>query len=139
VNQGKVVLAGAPAGLRSELETGGRILVRVVGMGDSANDLETVRITLERMEIITHAEVRADALVVTPASPEVDPRPAIARTVIEHGWDLIELRALAADLEEIFLEVTRQERRLSEQAVTLEPSQPEVTTAEESDTEEAEA
>jgi ABC-2 type transport system ATP-binding protein len=117
VNRGEVVAEGAPSELRSSLETGGRILVRVDG---AESDLETVRLTLERMEIITHAEVRADALVVTPSDPTVDPRPDIARAVIQHGWDLMELRALAADLEEIFLEVTRQERRAAQSDVTPE-------------------
>lgn len=111
INKGEVVAAGSPSTLRAELESGGRILVRVSGVGDSRAELETVRLTLEKMEEISLAEFRNDALIVTPSRPDIDPRADIARTVIENGWDLMELRALAADLEEIFLEVTRQEQR----------------------------
>ena len=45
---------------------------------------------------------------IAPSDATVDPRPAIARAVVEHGWDLIELRPVAVNLEEIFLELTRQ-------------------------------
>jgi len=110
VNRGQVVAEGAPSQLRTQLESGGRILVRLDGL-QGPDELETVRVTLENLEIISHAEYRAGALVVTPSTTEEDPRADIARTVIEHGWDLQELRALAGDLEEIFLEVTRQEQR----------------------------
>lgn len=114
LNRGEVVASGSPGTLRAELESGGRVIVRIDGLS-SDNELETARLTLEKMDEVAHAEFRADALVVTPANVNIDPRPEIARTVIQHGWDLIELRALAVDLEEIFLEVTRQERRIIEQ------------------------
>ncbi|MEL6152125.1 MAG: hypothetical protein AAFR56_21015, partial [Chloroflexota bacterium] len=112
INQGEVVAEGAPSALRTELESGGRILVRLDGITDDAQ-LETARLTLEKMEEITRAEVQNEALVVTPSSAQIDPRPEIARTVIENGWDLQELRALAADLEEIFVEVTRRGHSLT--------------------------
>ncbi len=121
VNKGEVVAAGAPGALRVDLESGGRILVRVDGPG-TEDDRETVRLTLANLAIIADAEFRADALIVTPAEPTIDPRPDIARTVIQNGWDLLEMRALAADLEEIFLEVTRQEHRLAGQQPTEEPT-----------------
>ena len=40
-------------------------------------------------------------------TPTIDPRPEIARAVVENGWNLMELRPLAVNLEEIFLELTR--------------------------------
>ncbi len=52
-------------------------------------------------------EVERDGLLVTPRRPDSDPRPAIARLVVARGWDLVELRTLAVNLEEIFLEVTQ--------------------------------
>jgi hypothetical protein len=56
-----------------------------------------------------------DGIIVTPKSAEVDPRPAIARAIIEKGWNLIELRPLAVNLEEIFLELTRQQEQAAEE------------------------
>lgn len=111
INRGEIVASGAPGALRTELESGGRILVRLDGLADEGS-LETARLMLDKMEEVARAVVQNEALVVTPASAEIDPRPEIARTVIENGWDLVEMRALAADLESIFLEVTRQGRRI---------------------------
>jgi ABC-2 type transport system ATP-binding protein len=117
INRGEIVAEGAPSALRTNLETGGRILVR---LEDDGSNLETARITLEKMAEISRATIQNEALVVTPATPNLDPRPEIARVVIENGWDLMELRALAADLEEIFLEVTRQQQAAQEdEAVTV--------------------
>lgn len=106
INQGEIVAKGSPATLRSQLESGGRILIRLDGM-DSGDTRETARLTLEKLDEISHVVINDEMLIATPAHDDIDPRPVIARTVIEHGWDLIELRALAVDLEEIFLEVTR--------------------------------
>lgn len=112
INRGEIVAAGAPSALRAELESGGRILVRLDGLTD-ADSLESARMRLEKMEEVEQAQVQNEALIVTPSVVSNDPRPEIARTVIENGWDLVEMRALAADLEAIFLEVTRQGRKLT--------------------------
>jgi hypothetical protein len=48
-----------------------------------------------------------DGVVATPDSPDLDPRPTLAKAVVEAGFGLIELRPLAVNLEEIFLEITR--------------------------------
>ncbi|MEM6284291.1 MAG: ABC transporter ATP-binding protein [Chloroflexota bacterium] len=114
INRGEVVAEGAPAALRTELESGGRVLVRLDGITDDTQ-LESARLTLEKMDEISRAEIQNEALVVTPSSEDMDPRPEIARTVIENGWDLMELRALAADLEEIFVEVTRRGQSLPDE------------------------
>jgi hypothetical protein len=42
----------------------------------------------------------------------------IAREVVEKGWNLIELRPLAVNLEEIFLEVTRHQAAAEEHPET---------------------
>jgi ABC-2 type transport system ATP-binding protein len=106
LNRGEVVIQGNPTELRSALEAGGRVLIRLERESDQM--LEAARLTLEKMPEISHVELQGDALIATPASADIDPRPSIARTVIENGWDLVELRARAVDLEAIFLEVTRQ-------------------------------
>ncbi len=42
-------------------------------------------------------------------SPAIDARPDIARAAITKGFDLLELRAANLSLEEIFLQLTREE------------------------------
>jgi ABC-2 type transport system ATP-binding protein len=38
-------------------------------------------------------------------------RPELARAVVQSGWDLTELKPLGESLEEIFLELTRSEKK----------------------------
>jgi ABC-2 type transport system ATP-binding protein len=41
--------------------------------------------------------------------PGQDARPAVARAIVNAGYDLLELRPLGLSLEEIFLQLTRDE------------------------------
>jgi ABC-2 type transport system ATP-binding protein len=102
INRGRIVAEGSPSELRATLERGGRVLLRVNVPPDTA------LAAIQAIPAIATAEISMDGIVAAPSDPKVDPRPAIARTVVEHGWDLIELRPLAVNLEEIFLELTRQ-------------------------------
>ncbi|RMF80233.1 MAG: ABC transporter ATP-binding protein [Chloroflexi bacterium] len=101
INQGRIITEGTPTALRQELERGGRVLVRV----DDAQ--QAVVAALENLDSIDEVYSAADGIIVTPANAEVDPRPDIARAVTDGGWNLTELRPLAINLEEIFLELTR--------------------------------
>jgi ABC-2 type transport system ATP-binding protein len=103
INQGQVVAQGSPVELRQMLERGGRVLVRLNVPSDYALPV------IQAVKEVASVSVASDGLVATPTSAEVDPRPAIARAIINKGWDLVELRPLAVNLEEIFLEVTRNE------------------------------
>ena len=117
INNGEIVATGTPAQLRQELERGGRIVVRVDAPADAAQQ------ALATVPGVTAVEIAPDGgIIATPADANTDPRPAIASTIVGRGWRLIELRPLAVNLEEIFLELTRQEVREAEAtAVTIEP------------------
>jgi hypothetical protein len=39
-------------------------------------------------------------------APAVDLRARLARTIVERGWELLELRAVGMSLEDIFLQLT---------------------------------
>jgi ABC-2 type transport system ATP-binding protein len=114
INRGQVIAQGAPTELRGQLEAGGRVLVRV-----EAPSMDSVQSTVTALPTVSHVEQQGDTLVVTPSAPQTDPRPDIARAVVDQGWKLLELRPLAVNLEEIFLELTRAQ------------AQPEMETAEE--------
>ncbi len=101
INQGQILAQGSPQELRSELERGGRVLVRFDAPAQAG------LAAIQALPSILHAESAVDGIIVTPTDVHNDPRPEIARTVVEHGWNLMELRPLAVNLEEIFLEVTR--------------------------------
>ena len=101
INRGTIMAQGAPTELRGELERGGRVLVRALG--------ETDRLLSVVLAVggVAQAEVGTEGVIVTPVDPDLDPRPLLAKAVVEAGFGLIELRPLAVNLEEIFLEITR--------------------------------
>jgi ABC-2 type transport system ATP-binding protein len=102
INRGRIEAQGSPSELRAMLERGGRVLVRLNVSPDAAAAV------IQGVAGVASVETSLDGLVVTPVDANTDPRPAIARAAVEQGWDLIELRPLAVNLEEIFLELTRQ-------------------------------
>lgn len=102
INRGTIVAEGAPTFLREDLERGGRILLRT-----SAAFSDVSRV-LKKLNDIDHVTQERDTIIITPTTHDVDPRPDIAQVIVQNGWELIELRQLAMNLEEIFLEVTRQ-------------------------------
>lgn len=110
INQGRIVAEGAPAALRGELERGGRVLVR------ASVPAEQLLPVVREAQGVSAAQIGMDGVIATPASADLDPRPAIARAVLSRDWGLIELRPLAVNLEEIFLELTRQESAATPQA-----------------------
>jgi hypothetical protein len=77
------------------------VLVRAEGPADAIANALSV------LPGVGALETAADGIIATPRSERVDPRPEIAAAVVQNGWKLIELRQLAVNLEEIFLEVTR--------------------------------
>jgi ABC-2 type transport system ATP-binding protein len=117
INRGEIVVQGKPSDLRVELERGGRVLARVDGPQDEV--VEALREIPDVADVVANI----DGIVATPSSPEVDPRPMIAQTVVNRGWNLIELRALAVNLEEIFLELTRQDEQIEAEVPPMEESE----------------
>jgi ABC-2 type transport system ATP-binding protein len=104
IQNGQIVGQGSPSELRQTLERGGRILVRV-----DANPDAFVT-AMQAVPSVSEVVTAPDGFVITPSSADVDPRPEIARTITANQWNLIELRPLAVNLEEIFIELTRVNR-----------------------------
>ncbi|HYO89032.1 MAG TPA: hypothetical protein VER79_10305, partial [Candidatus Limnocylindrales bacterium] len=112
-HQGRLIAQGAPAELRGQLERGGRVLVRA-----SVPPEVLLPVVMSAAGVIG-AAISIDGVIASPAG-EADPRPALARAVVEEGWDLLELRPVAASLEEIFLELTRQQEQGQNRTVSQE-------------------
>ena len=117
INRGQIIAQGSPTDLRAELETGQPVIARVDA------PLNEALAAIQALPGVGHAEITHDGITATPANPSMDPRPAIAKAVIEHGWELTELRSVAVSLEEIFLQVAG--RDVLESADTVTEPQPE--------------
>jgi ABC-2 type transport system ATP-binding protein len=101
INQGEVRAQGTPTELRAEMERGSRILVRTTEAPEKALEL------VKSVAGVAEAVVERDSILIYPSSADLDPRPALATTLANQGFHLLEVRPAANNLEEIFLEVTR--------------------------------
>jgi ABC-2 type transport system ATP-binding protein len=105
IARGKIVAQGSPEELRSSRRMAARLLVECKG---PAKDVE---MALNRVAGVSKVEVlesgtKGYASMAVRASDGRDVREEVARTVIQHGWPLRELRLEHATLEEFFVQVT---------------------------------
>ena len=66
--------------------------------------------TVNNIPAVASAETGADGIIITPVDAHIDARASIARVIVEAGFGLIEIRPLAVNLEDIFIELTRREQ-----------------------------
>jgi len=100
INDGRIVAEDAPSRLTQQLEAGKQVRVAIGG------DAGGAEAALGAVAGITGVEARGDGVFLVTAAVSDDPRPAIARAVVERGWPLLELTPIALSLEDIFLRLT---------------------------------
>jgi ABC-2 type transport system ATP-binding protein len=103
INSGQIVAVDTPDRLSAQIAGGGR--VHLVVDGDGAGLLEELR----KLPGLSAVEAVRDGQFEMDAAPGPDPRPLIASTVVGGGWKLLELRRDRMSLEEIFIQLTRDE------------------------------
>lgn len=107
ISRGRIVAVDTPANLVGQLKGGDRTLLRVGGPQQDV--LERLR-SLEGVTLVREAgshDPQPDIEVET--RTERDPRPMLARTIVEGGWDLLEMRSATMSLEDVFIELTAQD------------------------------
>ncbi len=110
INHGAIVAEGTPADLQAQLSGAERLVVQ------AAASTQAVASLLREVPGVTRVEPgRVEGQVELASAPGTDVRPLVARRVVEAGFDLLELRPLGVSLEEIFLELTRDEVAAEEQ------------------------
>jgi ABC-2 type transport system ATP-binding protein len=107
INKGKLVATDSVERLRNRAG-GGAVQVQVDTQG--AADFQAVRQRLEQVAGVSKVLERDAAtdrfLFEVESLPGQNARAAVARTVVQAGWNLLELRSLTHSLEEVFLELT---------------------------------
>jgi ABC-2 type transport system ATP-binding protein len=114
INRGKVVAIDTPDNLTHQLKGAATLYVQVAGGEDTPAVLGAVPgvtkvDTIDTHEAFTGYEIEAE--------PNRDIRRDIARTVVERGWGLLELRPTRMSLEEVFLQLTTEEQAQEKQHV----------------------
>jgi ABC-2 type transport system ATP-binding protein len=101
INKGSIVAEDTPENLQSRLVGSQRVVLRVRGDSDGL----TARIA--KIKGVRDVEAKSDSTIEFEFAAGQDIRPQVAKAVIQGGYDLLEMRPIGLSLEEIFLELTR--------------------------------
>ncbi|MBO0722429.1 MAG: ATP-binding cassette domain-containing protein, partial [Blastocatellia bacterium] len=109
INKGRIAAVDTTENLTTQLKGGERVQVKIRA------SQEAVRNTLGKLEAVKHLELDpsedSDVVAVTIESEQgTDLRPQIAARVVSSGLELLELRAVKLSLEDIFMQLTTEER-----------------------------
>ena len=107
INKGKVVAVDTPENLTHQLKGAATLYVQIDGDGSAADVLQTVPGVHKVSVTDRHASFVGYEI---EAETNRDVRRDVARAVVDRGWGLLELRPMRMSLEEIFLQLTTEER-----------------------------
>jgi ABC-2 type transport system ATP-binding protein len=103
INKGEIVVEDTPERLQAGLTGVQRLSIRVKGDGDGLEKLIGDISGVNKIATVHEGAIEVES------SPGMDVRPVIARQVVEAGFDLVELRSIDLSLEDIFIQLTRDE------------------------------
>jgi ABC-2 type transport system ATP-binding protein len=103
INKGKIIAEDTPQNLQARLVGSERVSIRVRGEADELPKL------LHKVKGVQKVEVISDGSVEFQFAPGQDVRPEVAKAIINADFDLLEMRPVGMSLEEIFLELTRED------------------------------
>ena len=101
INKGHIVAEDTPENLQARLVGAERSILRIKG------DAEELMPLISKINGVQEIKFRPDGSLEFQFAPGVDVRPEVAKTVVQSGFDLLELSPVGLSLEEIFLELTR--------------------------------
>lgn len=105
INNGHIVAEDTPSNLQASLVGAERALLRVQGEADALVE------KLRKIKGITKSELKEDGTIEFQFAPGQDVRGEAARVAVKAGYDLLELRPVGMSLEDIFLQLTREENK----------------------------
>lgn len=103
INKGKIVAEDTPERLQARLTGAARVAVLVGGDTDGLVPL------VSAVPGVSGVVERHDGQLEFETIPGQDPRAEVARAVVRAGYSLLEMRQVGLSLEEIFLQLTREE------------------------------
>lgn len=103
INRGKIVAEDTPSRLQARLAGSGRVILQIRG---DEHGLEKELAKVPGILGVTRSGI--GEYEIETASGH-DPRPEIVRSLVHAGYDLLEIRSVGMSLEDIFMELTRDE------------------------------
>jgi ABC-2 type transport system ATP-binding protein len=107
INKGHLVAEDTPENLQAQISGAGQLILQ------ASEETEALKEVLSSMPDVTEVlpgEKEGEVLIMS--IPGKDIRPEIARKVVEAGFDLLELRLASLSLEDIFLQLTKEDADL---------------------------
>jgi ABC-2 type transport system ATP-binding protein len=102
INRGQIVTEDTPENLQSRLVGAQRVVLRVRGDADGLSN------KISKVKGVHAVETKEDGSVEFEFVAGQDARPQVAKAVVQAGYELLEMRPVGLSLEEIFLELTRE-------------------------------
>jgi len=103
INKGKIVAEDSPERLQARLTGAQRVNLMVGGDADGLDRLVAGVAGVTRVGFLPDGKLEFET------APGIDPRPDVARVVVNGGFNLLEMRPVGMSLEDIFLQLTRDE------------------------------
>ena len=103
INKGKIAAEDTPANLQASLIGSERGMLRVRGEADDLID------KIQKVKGVSNVQPKEDGVLEFQFAPGQDVRAEVARTTVKAGYDLLEMRPIGMSLEDIFLQLTREE------------------------------
>lgn len=103
INKGKIVVEDTPENLQSRLTGAERVQLRVKGESDELVE------KIGKLKGVQEVQAKTDGAIEFQFAPGQDLRPEVARLVVRSNYDLLEMHSVSLSLEEIFLQLTRDE------------------------------
>lgn len=120
INRGRIVAVDAPDRLSAQVRQSEKIAFRVRRGGavlpEKILSIGGVRQLLPQEE----AHHEGEGGFVVEAELGCDIREQVARTVVENGWGLLEMKPVTLSLEEVFLQLTTQETAMTSESAAME-------------------
>jgi ABC-2 type transport system ATP-binding protein len=112
INKGHIIAEDAPENLQARLTGSQKVDVQIRG---ESKDVIPV---ISSIPGVIQASIKSQDTVEFESLPGQDARPRVARALIEAGYDLLQLHVINLSLEEIFLQLTREENPTNPSLVT---------------------
>jgi ABC-2 type transport system ATP-binding protein len=103
INKGRIVTEDTPERLQARLIGSQRVVLQCGG------DTDGIEQVVSQVPGVAGLTSKEDGRLEFETTPGNDPRSQVARAVVNAGYDLLEMRPIGLSLEEIFLQLTRDE------------------------------
>ncbi len=103
INEGKIVAEDTPQRLSSRVRGAEHVHLEVV------KPAPEIKVELEKIKGVLGVEAKPDGVYEIETNVGTDRRADIAHMAVQRGWGILELRPVAATLEEVFLKLTTRE------------------------------